>query len=175
MALCRDFVAGEPFALLLPDNLFPGEDHDLGPLAAAAVAAGRDAVGILEVGTAESGLYGNSGRIDHRQRDDGTLELLGLADKQPGRLSVAPGESFLRACGRYVFQADVFDWIDRVRPRVRGELSEVPVVQEILRQRGGLGVRLRPPLFDIGHPAGVLAASAFLHRRLHPPFGAPAR
>jgi UTP-glucose-1-phosphate uridylyltransferase len=85
-----------------------------------------------------------------------------LHDKRPGRLEIAPGETVRRTCGRYVCHPSLFEYIERVRPAVSGEFDEVPVYQEIVRERGAYGYVLPPPVFDVGHPRGYLEASAHL-------------
>lgn len=162
MALARSFSDGEPFALVLPDNIFLSPDHSLGRMVEAAQRHGQDAVGVIRVGHEQSGRYGNCGRIEFDALPCGDLALRHLASKGPGRLEIAPGETVLRACGRYICQPHVFDYIDRLRPEIRGEYSEVPVYQRIISERGAVGVELPGPLFDVGHPSGFLAANAFL-------------
>lgn len=169
MALCRDFVAGEPFALLLPDNVFLAPDYSLRPMVDLAAEHGRDVVGVVELGDDSSGRFGNCGLIDFRALAPGVLEIEGLADKLPGRLEIAPGERVTRTCGRYVCRPDVLDVLEQLRPaaEARGrELDEVPAYQRIIAERGALGRVLPPPLFDTGNPAGYAAANAYLER--HP-------
>ncbi len=165
MALGRSFAAGEPFALVLPDNIFLSPEYSLGRMVEAAEDSGQDVVGVIRVDHPQSGLYGNCGRIDFDPLPSGHLALRHLASKGPGRLEVPPGETVLRACGRYICQPHIFDYIDQVRPQIEGEYSEVPVYQQIIAEKGALGVELPGPLFDVGHPSGYLAANAFLASR----------
>lgn len=162
MTRCRDFVAGKPFALLLPDNVFLSPDYSLRPMVDLAVEHGRDVVGVVELGDDSSEKFGNCGLIDFHVLGPGVLEIERLADKLPGRLRIPPGEIVTRTCGRYICRPDVLDVLEELRPATKGELDEVPAYQRIIHDRGALGCVLPPPLFDTGNPAGYAAANAYL-------------
>jgi UTP--glucose-1-phosphate uridylyltransferase len=164
ISLGRDFAAGEPFAVLLPDNVLLSPRHRLSELISAARGSGRDAIGVLALDHSHSGQYGNCGRIEHQEVRPGLLRITRLLDKRPGALRIEPGEILYRACGRYVCQPHVFEYIERCRSRARGELDDVPVFQAIIREHGALGRVLTPPLFDVGNPRGYLAANSYLFR-----------
>ncbi len=165
MLRCREFARDEPFALLLPDNVLPSTEHRLLDMTRLAAESGRHVLGIVEVGPERDGEFGDSGRVEHRPADGRILELTHLADKRPGRLRVGAGEVVRRTCGRILCQPDLFDEILTTRDDAAGELDEVPAYQRIIARGAALGWLLAPPLFDVGHPSGVLSASAWLHRR----------
>ena len=65
--LCAgDWLAGEPFAMLLPDNFLPSPDHRFADLIELYRHTGNDVIGVLELDSTRSGEYGNCGRIDER-------------------------------------------------------------------------------------------------------------
>jgi UTP--glucose-1-phosphate uridylyltransferase len=162
---CRDFLDGEPFAVLLPDNVLLSPEHDFRRMVDAAGSTGRDALGVIEVGHADSGRYGNCGRIEFHEIEPGLLALERLHDKGPGTLRVAPGERLHRTCGRYVCSPRLLEVLADLRPNAAGELDEVPAYQRIVAEGGAVGVVLPAPLFDVGNPAGYLAACADVHER----------
>jgi UTP-glucose-1-phosphate uridylyltransferase len=155
----------EPFALLLPDNLPLSPDYRLEAMLDLWARRRRAVLGVLSLDSRSSGLYGNSGRIEHREIAAGVLAIDRLHDKGPGRLEIPPGTRVLRACGRYVFGSEVFARLAEARGAAAdGDRSEVPAVQLLAREGALLGALLPGPLFDVGHPAGLLAASAHLAR-----------
>lgn len=158
---CRDFAGDDSFGLLLPDNVVASGTSGFAAMAALFRRAGRDVFGVLELDASHSLQYGYSGLIDFERTNDGTLEISRLADKRPGRLEIAPGDTVVRTCGRYVCTPDLLAGIERLRGSADGELDEVPVYQEIIQKRGALGVVLPPPLFDVGYPRGFAAANAW--------------
>ena len=165
IALSAPLLDDQPFAVLLPDNLTLAADHRLAALFEA-WQPGHAVVGVLELDARSSGLFGNSGRIDARPQRNGVLAIDRLHDKRPGRFEIADHAStpVLRACGRYVFGNDVFRLLEWSRRGTTGEVDEVPAVQRLAREGKLIGVVLPMPLFDVGHPSGLLAASAHLAR-----------
>ena len=163
---CRAAVGDEPFALVLPDNLLPSPEHDLGRMVRFAEETGRDVFGVIALDERHSGLYGQSGLIDYERVTADRFEITRLHAKRPGTLEIGPGETVHRTCARIVCQPHLFDVIERTRPAAgAGEVSEVPAYQAIIEQHGAVGCLLPPPVFDVGHPAGYLAACAWLNKR----------
>lgn len=162
LALCREFADGESFALLLPDNVIPAPDHDLGAMVELHRRSGLLVSGVLELSAEHSGLYGDSGRFRGRRIEDGVWRIDRLEPKRRGRLEIPPGRTVRRTCGRSVLTPDLFGRIEELRPTVDGEYSEVPVFRQLAEEGHLLGLRLPLPLFDVGHPRGVAAAGAWL-------------
>ncbi len=167
---CREFAAGEPFALLLPDNVLLAPEHDLGRMLELHAASGMDVIGVLELDSSHDRQFGNCGVIDFETTEPGRLAIRKLRDKLPGRLAIKEGETVVRTCGRYVCRSQVFEYMEPFRSGSAGngsqrELDEVPVYQEIIKDRGAVGCVLPLPLFDVGHPAGYAAANGYWARR----------
>jgi len=170
---CTGLLGDEPFAVLLPDNLPLAPDYRLASLLELWREHGRHVVGVIEIDWRWSGRFGNSGRIDSRPLAPGVLAIERLHDRGPGRLEIAGApdaqrSTVLRACGRYVLGPAALDALAASRRDTRGELDEIPAVQRLAREGNLLGALLPMPLFDVGHPAGLLAASAWLAERANP-------
>ncbi len=170
---CRDFTDGEPFALLLPDNVLLSREHDLARMVSLYAESGRDIIGALELDHSYSGRFGNCGLIDFERKAPGVLEISRLRDKRPGRLAIAENTCVVRTCGRYICHPHVFEYMKRFRPGGENngsaaELDEVPVYQAIIRDQGAVGCLLALPLFDVGHPTGYAAANGYWARHLAP-------
>jgi UTP--glucose-1-phosphate uridylyltransferase len=157
---CREVVADQPFALLLPDNVVLSGSAGFRAMLDLNARDGRDVLGALRLDSRWSGQFGHSGLIDFEEREGGVLEITRLGDKRPGRLEIAPDRTVVRTCGRFVCTPDVVAGIERLRGAETGELDEVPVLQEIIGRRGACGIILPPPLFDVGSPHGFAAANA---------------
>jgi UTP--glucose-1-phosphate uridylyltransferase len=168
--LCSPLLGDQPFAVLLPDNLPLSPDYRLDALLEPWRQHGRHVVGVVEIDRRWSGLFGNSGRIDSRPLAAGVLAIDRLHDRAPGRLVIdgPSGETVSRACGRYVFGAVVLEALAASRRAVAGELDKIATVQRLAREGNLLGALLPMPLFDVGYPAGLLAASAYLAERRQP-------
>jgi UTP-glucose-1-phosphate uridylyltransferase len=72
-----------------------------------------------------------------------------------------PGRAVLKGFGCGVFLPHFFDLIEEWRPRLTGEVDEVPVLQTLAREGRLLGVELMGRGFDAGNPEGFRAATAF--------------
>lgn len=162
---CRGELEGEPFGLLLPDNVSLAPEYEFSSLLRAHQTFGQDVVGVIELQQRDSGRWGNAGRIDCDELDERTVRIRRLYDKEKEALRIGPGIRLLRTCGRYVCHSDIFSFFDEVRPGVSGEFDEVPVYQEVVRRRGLIGVRIPMPLLDVGNPSGYLAAQQLISRR----------
>ncbi len=160
------FCAGEPFALLLPDNVLLSPDYRLDAMIRLYEEHGRDVFGVIEVGHRQADHFGNSGRFHGEESSPGLFEITRLRAKKAGPLMIAEGESIVRTCGRIVCHPRFFDVMAEVRPTVEGECSEVPAYRRIIAEHGALGCLLPAPLFDVGNPRGYLAASAWLYSQL---------
>jgi UTP--glucose-1-phosphate uridylyltransferase len=163
IAVSRSFIGGDAFALLLPDNVLLAPGYRLASLTELHERTGKDVVGVLALDDSESGRYGNSGLFTGTESQPGVWQIDRLHDKLPGRLEIAPGELVRRTCGRYVCRPHVLRWIDELRPGIEGEFDEVPVYQRIAVAGDLVGRELPLPLFDVGYPAGFLAANSYLH------------
>jgi UTP--glucose-1-phosphate uridylyltransferase len=174
IALCEPVLGSEPFAVLLPDNLPLAADYRLARLIDVYERHRKHVVGVLELDSRWSGLYGNSGLVEHREVAPGVLAIDRLHDKIPGRLEIPPGTRVLRACGRYVFRPEVFASVAAsLGNAADADRSEVPAVQLLARAGALCGAIVPGPLFDVGYPAGLLAACAFLARQSGSVAGAP--
>lgn len=163
IACCREFLAGEPFALVLPDNVFVGEEppgRSLTRLLRAWDRDGREVLGVLALGAADSDRYGNCGRLEFELRNDGHLDIRRLHGKSPGTLRIEAGETVHRNSGRSICSPDFLDRADALRDGTEGEIDELPVFQSLVDERGATGVVLDPPPFDVGNPAGYTQAWA---------------
>jgi len=165
VALCRDFAADEPFALLLPDNICLARRSSLATMISVFEHTETDVVAYLELDHTWSNRFGNCGRFEEAPYSEQAVRIRCMYDKQPGRLEIPQGEILRRTCGRYVCHPALFADIDTVRPTISGEYDEVPLYQRVIGERGLLGVNQPLPLFDIGNPSGMLAACAELLKR----------
>ncbi len=168
---CRDFCDGEPFALLLPDNVVLAPEYRLEGMIDVYRDTGLDVVGVLELDVSHSGLYGNCGRIRSGEARGRALPIHELSGKEPGRLVIEPGTTVRRTCGRYVCRPHVFEYMEPLRESTNGapgELDEVPVYQAIIRDHGAMGWIVPPPLFDVGYPLGFAAANGYFAETLAP-------
>ncbi len=146
--LGREFLAGEPAALVLGDNIFFG--HGLqGELRAAAKRT--EGATVFGYAVAEPSAYGVA-------EFDATGKVIGLEEKPKN-----PRSNYA-VTGLYFYDRNVCDYARDLRPSPRGEL-EITDLNRVYLGRGELDlVRLGRGVawLDTGTPAAMLQASQFV-------------
>jgi len=157
----RDHLAGSPFVAVLPDNLFHGQNPTSAVLAT--FTATRLATVLLaEIDRKEAGSKGATGRAAVRKEADGTLRVVGVADKGAGRFDTAGADLAVTPIGRMAFSGDILQEFEEVeRGLTPGtELDDVPVLQRLARREALAGVINPARFFDVGVPEGYREAVA---------------
>lgn len=148
----RDFVEGEPFVLMFPDDLIIARRPCTAQLIAAYEQCGGTVVAVHEVPAADIPQYG----IVAPAGAGNPLRLRGVVEK-PSR-ERAP--SNLGIVGRYVLSETILEHIDHVRPGAGGELQITDAIaSQIAAGEPVYALRYEGERYDTGRPAGWLAAS----------------
>lgn len=165
----REFAAGAPMAVALPDNLFLGQVPPISQLIEQHQATGKSVVAIVELTAANRHRYGPTavypGRIEGKE-----FVIEQIPDKGPRAKTFDPmgASSAFTGVGRYVFRPDVFAAIDEVEVNLPDgrELDDVPVMKLLLERRLLTGCLIRGDFLDVGIPSGYLEADERFRRRL---------
>lgn len=157
----QDNLAGSPFMTLLPDNLFHGSNPTTAVLATYRT-TGLATVLLAEIGCTEAGSKGATGRAVVWKAPDGTLRIVGVADKGSGRFDTAGDDAAVTPIGRMAFPGTVLAEFEEVgRGLSRSvELDDVPVLQRLAQREALAGVITTARFFDVGVPEGYRDAVA---------------
>lgn len=159
--LCaRPLVGDEPFAVLLPDDVFDAAVPVLRQLLDRHAQSGRSVIALEEVPASEVRRYG----IVRPAAVDGRLVQVEDVVEKPAEHE-AP--SRLAIPGRYVLLPEVFDWIERTPPGHGGEIQLTDALREMARRGRLEGLRVEATRLDAGEPMGLLEAG--IHRALKHP------
>jgi UTP--glucose-1-phosphate uridylyltransferase len=160
-----EYLEGEPFALVMPDNIFVGGPPPVAALAAAHHDHHVPVLGIADVTSAAASGIGNCGAVTLEPVAGSLHRVLELADKRPGTFELPPGVcTRRRAVGRSI----VPESFARLEERETGpgpagsELDDVPRFQSLARQGRLLGLVLEGVCFDVGQPLGFRSARRLL-------------
>ncbi|MEK9673111.1 MAG: UTP--glucose-1-phosphate uridylyltransferase GalU [Rhodospirillaceae bacterium] len=148
----RQFVAGSPFAVLLPDDLVKAEPGCLSQMMAAYQEVGGNIVAVEDVPREHTNRYG----ILDVESDDGRLaKAKGLVEKP------APAEapSTLSIIGRYILQPEVFEHLDRHEKGAGGEIQLTDAMAKTLGHVPFHGLRFAGKRFDCGSKPGFIEAN----------------
>jgi UTP--glucose-1-phosphate uridylyltransferase len=161
---CRDFTEGEPFALVMPDNILMEGPPVIDQLLPYFGRHGLDTIGAMRLAGEALQCFGNVGFLDVEGLPDEAGRLFRVrhySDKRREPVELEPGRTVLKGFGCGVFLPRFFDLIEEWRPHLTGEVDEVPVLQTLAREGRLLGVELVGRGFDAGNPEGFRAATAF--------------
>lgn len=157
----QDNLSGSPFVAVLPDNLFHGPNPTEAVLATYRT-TGLATVLLARIEREDAGSKGATGRAAVRTASDGTLRVIGVADKGVGRFDVAGDAVAVTPIGRMAFSGAVlgeFEEVGRSLPP-GAELDDVPVLQRLARREALAGVLNPARFFDVGVPEGYREAVA---------------
>jgi len=168
VAVARDLVGEEPFAVLLGDVLIPGENPATKQLIDVYQATGVGAIAVEEVPKEKTYLYGI---VDGEPAPlppfkERLLRIRDLVEKP--KPEVAP--SNLAITGRYVLPPAIFDCLERTKPGAGGEIQLTDGLR-ILAQEHGLWAYIYDGIsYDAGEKLGFLKATVELALQ-NPEFG----
>ena len=150
--LCaREAVGTEPFAVLLPDELFGGpsllraliERHDR---------FDAPVIAVMEMPADE---ISNYGVVDPEPLEDDLVRMKDFVEKPPA----AEAASNLGSIGRYVLTTDVLDSLVGAKPGAGGEIQLTDGIAAVARAGAGYAYIHRGPRNDAGRPLGYAKAT----------------
>jgi UTP--glucose-1-phosphate uridylyltransferase len=153
--LCaRELVRGDPFAIMVGDDLMFGGVPGIGQLKKVALAENMHVIGVMEVPWEKVDRYGI---IDGEEVTPGVYRVKSMVEKP--RREDAP--SRLAIVGRYILTPDIFDYLEKVTPGHGGEIQLTDALQAMAQERGIMAVRMTGMRFDAGDWAEFLTANIY--------------
>ena len=145
-------VNGEPFAVLLGDDIIISQKPAIGQLME--VAKRRDAavIGVEEV---PFELVGRYGIVDGEKVEDGLYRIRSLVEKP----SPEEAPSNIAIIGRYVLTPDVFDALKETSPGKGGEIQLTDALGALLTEREMFARRIEGKRYDVGSRVGFIRAN----------------
>lgn len=148
----RDFVADEPFAVLLADDLVMADTPCLKQLIDIHAETDGSVVAVMDVPAEHTDRYG----ILDIESDDGRLaSVKGLVEKP----APADAPSTLSIIGRYVLRPEVFDHLDKQEQGAGGEIQLTDAMATMIGDSPFHGLRFDGRRFDCGDKVGFLEAN----------------
>ena len=147
----RDAIGGEPFAALLPDDIFDSQRPCLRQLLDIAEAEDAPTVALLRVPRSEIPKYGIVEVEEARPR---LYQLHRMIEKP----AVENAPSDLAIMGRYVLTPDIFDLLEQGKPGAGGEIQLTDALLALARRRRLYGYEFEGVRYDLGDRVGFLTA-----------------
>ena len=155
VAMARHHVGGEPFAVLLPDDLFHERAGVLADMVAVYQRRASSVLALKEVAPAEISAYGCAAV---EPIEDRLVRVTGVVEKpEPEN---AP--SNLAVVGRYVLTPEIFDALDHVQPGKGGEIQLTDAVAAVMAEQDVYGWTFQHGRYDTGNKLDFLRANVEL-------------
>ena len=159
--LCaKKHVGKEPFAVMLGDDIVVNDHPCIGQLVDVHEKYSASVVGVERVPKA---LVSRYGIISGKKVKDSVYRVDDLVEKP------APEDapSDMAIIGRYVFEPDIFHFLERTAPGKGGEIQLTDAMRLLCRKKGLYGLRFSGRRFDIGSKADWIRATVELSRERH--------
>jgi len=154
--LCaKKHVGREPFAVMLGDDIVVNDKPCMEQLLRVHSEKGASVVGVESVPESQIAKYGV---IDGTEESDGVYKVKDLVEKP----SPEDAPSDLAVIGRYVFEPQIFDYLERVEPGKNGEIQLTDAMRMLCKERKLYGLRLSGRRFDIGSKVDWIRATVEL-------------
>lgn len=148
----RRFVAGEPFAVLLGDDLVRSKTPCLKQLLDLYEEMPGAVLAVAEVPPEDVGKYGI---LDAEPLREGVYRVKGLVEKP------APGKapSRLAVIGRYILTPGIFPILAETPPGAGGEIQLTDALNVLCRHEPVYGLAFKGRRYDVGDKLGYLKAT----------------
>jgi UTP--glucose-1-phosphate uridylyltransferase len=151
--LCaKKHVGNEPFAVMLGDDIVVNEMPCIGQLVDVHEDYGASVVGVEKVPASKISRYGV---ISGKRVKDSIFKIDDLIEKP----SPSEAPSDLAIIGRYVFEPEIFAYLERIGPGKGGEYQLTDAMRLLCRKKGLYGLRFSGRRFDIGSKADWIRAT----------------
>ncbi|MGQ0668165.1 MAG: UTP--glucose-1-phosphate uridylyltransferase GalU [Actinomycetota bacterium] len=152
VAVAEPHVGGEPFAVLLGDDLMAESSTLLVDMLKVHERYGRSVIAALEVSREEISLYGS---IEPEFVEDNLARVVSVIEKP----SADEAPSNLAAIGRYILTPEIFDALRETQPGVGGEVQLTDAINLLAREQAVYAYVFEDGRFDVGNKADYLKAT----------------
>ena len=154
----RNVIAGEPFALFLPDDVFEGKEPLLRQLMEVYEQHGGSVIAVERINREDTVKYGI---IEPKEISDRVYQVLNMVEKpQPDE---AP--SNLGVVGRYILMPEIFDVLEVTPPGKNNEIQLTDALQSLLGEQAVYAYEFEGTRYDTGNPLGWLKATVSMALR----------
>lgn len=148
----RHWVADEPFAVILADDMVLAKKGCLKQMVEAYEETGGTILGVVDIPREQTGSYGivdidKSAKTNNKR----LVKAKGLIEKP----SPEKAPSTLSIIGRYILQPELFDRLERQKPGAGGEIQ----LTDAIGHNDVYGYRFEGVRYDCGSLSGFVAAN----------------
>ena len=150
--MARDLVQGEPFAVLLGDDIIDAEIPCIKQMMDIYERYQACVVAIMEVPKAEVCRYGIIGGVPLPGSDGRVFEVKNMVEKP----NIKDSPSTMAIIGRYILTPAIFEALEQTQHGAGGEIQLTDGLQRLLGKERILAYRFRGKRYDAGDKLGFL-------------------
>lgn len=158
ISLAKHLIEDEPFAILLPDDLFFSEDSCLNQLKREYIKTNSSVIAVNEIDEDNIHKYGV---IEPGFIEKNLIEVKGIVEKPIA--NEAP--SNIAVCGRYILNSSIFNYLDEVNPDKSGEIQLTDAIKLMLEKEKVIACIYQGEKFDCGSKLGFVEATLAISLR----------
>jgi UTP--glucose-1-phosphate uridylyltransferase len=151
----KDIVGGEPFAVLLPDDIIDSKVPALKQLLKVYERYQTNVIAVERVSEPDKVKYGI---IEPKKISDRLHQVLSLVEKPEPE----DAPSNLGIVGRYILNPEIFDDLKVTKPGKKGEIQVTDALQLLLKEQKVVACEFEGVRYDTGTPQGWLEATIAL-------------
>ncbi len=161
----QELVGGEPFAVVLADDVIEAETPCLRQLLDVYSFFSAPVLAVMEVPRENISAYGciDAEPVVHNGAPDRVYRIRDLVEKP----KPADAPSNLAIIGRYVLTPEIFESLQSIDPGSGGEIQLTDGLRHLLRRRPIYAVRFEGTRYDAGDKLGFLKATVEYALRRH--------
>jgi UTP--glucose-1-phosphate uridylyltransferase len=152
VSVAEAFVGGEPFVVLLGDDIMADHNPLLSEMLEVHERYGRSVLAVTEVSRDEVPLYGI---VEPEFMEERLARVLSVIEKP----TAEEAPSNLAAIGRYVFTPEIFDCLRETPPGRGGEIQLTDGITLLARQQAVYAWVFEGGRFDVGNKLDYLKAT----------------
>ena len=150
----RSMVPDDYFAVMVGDDFIVGDDAGLIQLVEAAKKYNMPCIGVMEVPADKIDKYG---MVAGEEIEDGVYKITEMVEKP----ALGTMDSRLAIVGRYVLPREIFSYIEYVKPGKGGEIQLTDALDNYMKEKGMLAVKMKGRRFDAGDWVDYLTAGVY--------------
>lgn len=154
--LCaKELVAGEPFAVLLADDLMVGSPSVMAQMVDKFAHCRKSILAVQDVPREQTNRYGI---VSGTLVAEGLVDVSGIVEKPAPDVS----PSTLAVAGRYILTPSIFQELESIQRGVGGEIQLTDGIAQLLRREVVFAYRYEGTRYDCGSKLGFLQATVAL-------------
>lgn len=156
--LAQDYIQDEPFAILLPDDLFFSEISCLTQLSSIYEYTGSSVIAVNKIDTNNIHKYGV---IDPGEIENNFMVINDIVEKP----SAEKAPSDIAVCGRYILNSTIFEFLEKTDADSSNEIQLTDAIKSMLLKEKVLATLYEGEKFDCGSKKGFVEATIAISLR----------